>query len=58
MDVHARDVTEQLAVDGVASEADFAWLSQLRLYLEKKDEEDDLPTVMERMMNATIEVRR
>ncbi len=30
IDVHARDVTAELARQGVASATDFEWLSQLR----------------------------
>jgi len=30
IDVHARDITAELANQGVDSEADFEWISQLR----------------------------
>ncbi|XP_048576009.1 dynein axonemal heavy chain 3 isoform X2 [Nematostella vectensis] len=36
IDVHARDVTAQMAHDGVHSLEDFQWLSQLRYYFEEK----------------------
>jgi len=48
MDVHARDTVQRLAEEGVSSETDFEWLSQLRMYYEEE-------TVPVRMMNATIE---
>jgi dynein heavy chain len=33
IDVHARDVTAELAKQGVTSETDFEWISQLRWVL-------------------------
>ena len=42
MDVHNRDVARKLAEDGVSSEHDFSWLSQLRATYElKKVQKDD-----------------
>ena len=61
MDVHNRDVARKLAEDGVSSERDFSWLSQLRATYElKKVQKDDgscdrKETVMLRMMNASVE---
>ena len=61
MDVHNRDVARKLAEEGVSSERDFAWLSQLRaMYELKKVQKDDgsydnKETVMLRMMNASVE---
>jgi hypothetical protein len=39
MDVHARDVAEQLAAEGIEGEAThFSWLSQLRMYAEVREQ--------------------
>ncbi|KAI8621842.1 dynein heavy chain and region D6 of dynein motor-domain-containing protein [Chytriomyces sp. MP71] len=46
IDVHARDVTSQLAQDGLKDIMDFAWLSQLRYYFQDTD-------VIVKMINAT-----
>ena len=48
MDVHARDVLTEMAKQGINSEGDFEWQSQLRIYYEEE-------TVMLKMMNASIE---
>ena len=61
MDVHNRDVARKLAEDGISSERDFSWLSQLRATYElKKVQKEDgsydkKETVMLRMMNASVE---
>ncbi|KAJ3020398.1 UNVERIFIED_CONTAM: Dynein heavy chain 7, axonemal [Siphonaria sp. JEL0065] len=45
IDVHARDVTSQLANDGLKDIMEFAWLSQLRYYFQDSD-------VLVKMINA------
>lgn len=47
VDVHARDVAVELAAQGVQSELDFDWMSQLRYMWEEGD-------VSVRMINAQI----
>lgn len=47
IDVHAKDVVEELNKKGVSSDKEFKWLSQLRYYLE-----DDESLV--RLINATV----
>ncbi len=37
IDVHARDIVEQLAASGVTSSSDFGWQMQLRYYWEDED---------------------
>lgn len=47
IDVHAKDVVEDLDKKKVSSDKEFKWLSQMRYYLE-----DDVPLV--RLINATV----
>ncbi|KAK9829119.1 hypothetical protein WJX72_004004 [[Myrmecia] bisecta] len=47
IDVHARDVVVELGKQGVSSESDFEWMSQLRYYWENND-------VIVKMINASI----
>ena len=52
IDVHARDVVQQMADDGVSEEKDFKWQSQLRYYWEQDDKRFKGKTIMVRMINA------
>lgn len=56
IDVHARDVTVQMAKDGVEDVRDFKWESQLRYYWEFNEAPPSgsapSETIMVRMINA------
>ena len=54
IDVHARDVVQELADKGVESAADFDWLSQLRYYLESDVGGWSGRAVAVRMINAMV----
>lgn len=47
LDVHSRDVLAKLVEDGCKSDAEFAWLCQLRYYAEDNE-------VITRMINSTL----
>ncbi|XP_043194572.1 dynein axonemal heavy chain 12-like isoform X3 [Amphibalanus amphitrite] len=47
IDVHAKDVVQELADKGVSSESDFEWLAQLRYYWEEEN-------CKVRLINATV----
>lgn len=47
IDVHAKDVVDELIQKGVKSDTDFNWLAQLRYYYEDQD-------VMVRIINAGV----
>ena len=47
IDVHARDVVDELAEKGVNSDNDFSWLCQLRYYWEEAN-------CVARITNATV----
>ncbi|KAK3252700.1 hypothetical protein CYMTET_38016 [Cymbomonas tetramitiformis] len=51
VEVHARDVVEQMTKDRVSHLADFGWISQLRHYWEQGDKQED---VMAKMVQAII----
>lgn len=59
MDVHARDVVDQLATEGIEGQPQhFSWLSQLRMYWEDppKGTDNQSKTITVRMMNAQVGV--
>ncbi|KAL3142803.1 hypothetical protein ABBQ38_003102 [Trebouxia sp. C0009 RCD-2024] len=56
MDVHARDITANLAAQGIEGDVnDFAWLSQLRMYWEDLNSDPQNLSIPVRMMNAQVE---
>ena len=42
IDVHARDVVQEMVEDGVVSETDFSWQSRLRYYMEDDDRQQQV----------------
>ncbi len=60
MDVHARDVVEQLAKQGVSDSMDFAWQAQLRTYWERQEDmakeegKPDRYSVVMKMMSSCL----
>ncbi len=42
LDVHARDVIKELAEDGISNTNDFDWLKQVRYYINKEGEQDEV----------------
>lgn len=42
IDVHARDVVQEMVEDGVVSETDFSWQSRLRYYMEEDDRQQQV----------------
>ncbi|CAD7701708.1 unnamed protein product [Ostreobium quekettii] len=57
MDVHARDVVDRLAKEGIeGNENHFSWVCQLRMYWESLDPDDpENKTIPIRMMNSSVE---
>lgn len=52
IDVHARDVVTLLIDQGILTESDFEWLSQLRYYLENDEVNISYPLYEDRLETA------
>ncbi|KAK3287738.1 hypothetical protein CYMTET_4767 [Cymbomonas tetramitiformis] len=56
IDVHGRDVVQQLAEADVRSREDFDWIAQMRYYWEEEDRPEGTPGVISGRIAETIQV--
>nr|XP_024218054.1 dynein heavy chain 7, axonemal isoform X1 [Halyomorpha halys] len=54
LDVHSKDVTEELCNNGIISASDFQWLAQLRYYLSTSDKKSKKKDVKVCIINASV----